>query len=344
MNLPGNYTQVRHIESSGTQYINTGFKPNNNTRVVMDAQMITLAQPNFFFGARTSSNTVNYSVLLTGSKYRSDYGESKVSSSTAGGTDRVSIDKNKNVCTVNGETITNDSSTFSSSYNLYLFASNDGGTADYFGSMKLYGCQIYNNGTLVRDFIPCKNARGVVGLYDVVNDVFYTDAAGGTFTAGADVIPDYKIVDADRLDGALTATANAIREKTGDTSSILWDEYEGFSSEISDNLGSAVASGTFTISNNNIYKTPVTVSGLSFKPSQIILYYDSNSFTTGGARHLYYCEEGKNSVYRYFASANANADTQGHFSLVINSNGFTLKGLKSGAYANTGTWKYIALR
>jgi hypothetical protein len=124
----------------------------------------------------------------------------------------------------------------------------------------------------------------------------------------------------------------------------LWDEYEGFSSEISDNLGSAVASGTFTISNNNIYTTPVTVSGLNFKPSQIILYCDSNSFTTGGMRYLYYCEEGKNSVYRYFSSANANVDTQGYFSLVINSNGFTLKGLANGANANRGTWIYIALR
>ena len=34
MSLPSGYTPLEYIKSSGTQYINTGFNPNQNTRKV----------------------------------------------------------------------------------------------------------------------------------------------------------------------------------------------------------------------------------------------------------------------------------------------------------------------
>ena len=35
---------------------------------------------------------------------------------------------------------------------------------------------MYYNGTLVRDFIPCyRNSDNEIGLYDLVNDIFYTN-------------------------------------------------------------------------------------------------------------------------------------------------------------------------
>lgn len=42
-----------------------------------------------------------------------------------------------------------------------------------------------------------------------------------------------KIVDSAKLDAAMSASANAIRAKTGDTAKIAWDESNGFSSAIS---------------------------------------------------------------------------------------------------------------
>lgn len=40
---------------------------------------------------------------------------------------------------------------------------------------KMYSFQIYDNGTLVRDLVPCiKDSDDTVGAYDIVNDVFYT--------------------------------------------------------------------------------------------------------------------------------------------------------------------------
>lgn len=51
-------------------------------------------------------------------------------------------------------------------------------------SGKLYSCKILNNNNLIRNFVPCKNTSGILGLYDTVNNVFYTNAGTGTFTAG----------------------------------------------------------------------------------------------------------------------------------------------------------------
>lgn len=49
---------------------------------------------------------------------------------------------------------------------------------------KLYYFKLFVEGTLVRDMIPCVNPNNVVGLYDLVNDVFYSSPNGAEFVAG----------------------------------------------------------------------------------------------------------------------------------------------------------------
>ena len=53
----------------------------------------------------------------------------------------------------------------------------------------VYRVLIYNDGTLLRDFIPTRrNSDGELGMYDLVTNTFYPKASGsGTFTAGNDV-------------------------------------------------------------------------------------------------------------------------------------------------------------
>ena len=55
--------------------------------------------------------------------------------------------------------------------------------------MRLYSCKIWKTTAfegvpLIRDFIPCKNASGEVGLWDDVNSAFYGNAGTGAFIAG----------------------------------------------------------------------------------------------------------------------------------------------------------------
>lgn len=61
-----------------------------------------------------------------------------------------------------------------------------------------------------------------------------------------------KVVDSAQLDGALTATADAIRGKTGGTAQIAWDASNGFAAAIAaiaaggNSSGIGVESGTYT--------------------------------------------------------------------------------------------------
>lgn len=191
--LPSGYTELEYIQSSGTQCINTGFKHNNNTRVVMDAQVVT--QPSthgWLFEGRSSSDSSGFAkgmLLLNGSAWNLDYngtGNRASASSSVSATDRLNIDYNKNSVTVNTFKKTWTAATFQSTYNLYLLACNTANTISGYVSAKLYSCQIYDNGTLVRDFVPCRNRSGVVCLYDLVSETDYLNAGTEQFTSGGE--------------------------------------------------------------------------------------------------------------------------------------------------------------
>lgn len=186
--LPSGYTQLEYIQSSGTQYINTAFKPKSTSRVVMDFEFIENAVASPFMSRDISNDTNMFGVFNINGQLRSDFDTTKVSFSAGlSPLQKLLYDRNKNVCTIGSETITNANGTFSAPRPLFLFASNDSGSAAYFSTGKLYSCAIYDNGTLARDFVPCKNASGAVGLYDLVDAKFYGNSGSGAFTAGPEI-------------------------------------------------------------------------------------------------------------------------------------------------------------
>lgn len=195
MSLPSGYKEVEYIQSSGTQYINTGFIPKYDSRIVLDAEVTNSSIACALFGARSAASGTNPSAnvlfSLSGGTIRSDYYGSMVSSTTTV-SGRTIFDKNKNVVSFGSNTITNNRSTASSNQTLFLFAVQTAGSATLLATMKLYACQIYDNGTLVRDFHPCTNESGAVGLYDLVGKQFYSNAGTGAFVAGAEVKGSHK--------------------------------------------------------------------------------------------------------------------------------------------------------
>lgn len=187
--LPSGYKQLEYIQSSGTQYINTEFNPSSDTRVDIICEPTTTGTWKGIFGARKSASVDEFAVdVPSTTAIRSVYGTEDQSLTVSTVLQKFSIIKNKNVCTVNGAAITHTKQTFTTSFPIRLFDKNSGGNAWGQISMKLYSCQIYDNDTPVRNFIPCKNPSGVVGLYDLVGKKFYTNAVAGNFTAGPEVI------------------------------------------------------------------------------------------------------------------------------------------------------------
>lgn len=181
-------TPIEYIQSSGTQYINSGFIPKATTRTIMKAEPMSWSAWSAFFGTRNATSPTASQAYIAAvpaaTLYRSDYFGSSLTAETSTIMQITNIDKNKNICSFNNIMITNTSSTVNATTNMFLLALNDVGTAKYFLSAKLYSCKIYDGDTLVRDFIPIKTTTNVYGLWDKVNKVFYSNAGTGTFTGG----------------------------------------------------------------------------------------------------------------------------------------------------------------
>ena len=194
--LPDGYTELTYIQSSGTQYIDTGFKPNQDTRVVGDMQFMdnTSGNPASLFGYRKSTSAQRYEFFQYNNLLYSPYNTS-AGSTISMTTNKISIDKNKGTTLVNGSALSTITyANFQCSGNLYLFAlNNNGSVTNVNGNKRIYSCQIYDNGTLTRNFVPCKNPSGVVGMYDMVNNVFYQNSGTGTFTAGDEWKPSQQM-------------------------------------------------------------------------------------------------------------------------------------------------------
>lgn len=189
--LPDGYTQVEYIQSSanGGQYIDAEFTPSSNTRIVATISNFPRTKTNqTIFGSRTQAGSSDAFMFLTTSQnvYRTDFGSRVISYSSSVSFDgMLTIDKNKNVTTLNGgNTVTATNSTFASRYSMYIFANGGGGDKFYAKGVKLYNFKAYSNDALIRDFIPCKNSSGEVGLYDLDSGEFFANEGTGSFTAG----------------------------------------------------------------------------------------------------------------------------------------------------------------
>nr|DAU13658.1 MAG TPA: hypothetical protein [Bacteriophage sp.] len=194
--LPKGYTELEYLESSGTQYIDTGFNANQDTQVVMDCTLLSnTTSAAAFFGARNedaSSAQQSFIAWSTGNgaSIRSDYFGDNLSATYSLVGRRIVINKNKNVCTFDDKTVTNKTNTGQLALSLYLFGIHSGATANLRGAvMRLYSCKIYDNGQMIRDFVPCRSDSNILGLYDLVGKQMYPNNGSGSFIGGGEVQP-----------------------------------------------------------------------------------------------------------------------------------------------------------
>lgn len=178
--LPEGYTELEYIRSDGGQHIDALVTPTQNTRVNIK-----------FSTSETGSHTVfgsdidwteNGFALGVGFAH---YGKANRTISGLVDGNPHDVDFKKNVIAVDGATVsTMEIATFSLSYNLAIFANNRSGSIQEKTKMALYYCKIYENENAIRDFIPCQDPSGNIGLYDVISGEFYGNAGTGVFLAG----------------------------------------------------------------------------------------------------------------------------------------------------------------
>lgn len=224
--LPFGYTQVDYIQSSGSQYIDTGVKGNQDTKVNLDFEgtNFSYAGNKSIIGSRTSATEKHYGITISGGAnpyLYSGYNNVSQQGVQISLNTKYNVFKDKNIMYLDNTEITNATyTTFETSTNMFIFAMNEGG-AKFYSSIKLFKLKIYNDNELVRDFIPCyRNSDNEVGLYDLVNKVFYTNQGTGSFTYGSEIEKGgYKIpvnVRSDNLFDKDSTTKNEFLDSNGD--------------------------------------------------------------------------------------------------------------------------------
>ena len=188
--LPEEYQQVEYIESTGTQYIDTGIVPNQDTSVYIDFQYLK-NESTFIFGSRVSTSEKAYTLSSANANTEivSAYYNSGNVVLAKFDQNRHVFQRNKNICIIDGMSVTSgtDTASFTAPGSIYLFACNQTNGPYLYSTSRIYACKFWQNETLVRDLIPCyRKSDGVIGLYDKVNGVFYTNAGTGAFLKGDD--------------------------------------------------------------------------------------------------------------------------------------------------------------
>ena len=183
---------LEYIEGTGTQYIDTGFIPNQNTRVVIDFQYTSTTSAGRLFGCRNTVSTDNNTQCFAVGTYGRTpplayYTAYNANTYSFGAIDleRHVIDFNKNVLSYDGEIVnTFSTGNFTGYGNIFIFTFNNQTVANM-ALARVFSCKIYDNGTLVRDLVPCyRESDNECGLYDVLNKVFYVNKGTGSFNAG----------------------------------------------------------------------------------------------------------------------------------------------------------------
>lgn len=167
-------TEVSYIQSSGSQKIDTGVRVTEKTVIELKASS---ANGNFY--AATASGTPRCGIyLVQGGKIDFAFGASGyVGSAITGLTNPVTIKLENGKLTANEKVYTfTKQSAFTMSATLPLFA---GGSTTTAGA--LYYCKIWENGTLVRDYIPVLDFDNVACLYDKVKRERIYNAGTGAF-------------------------------------------------------------------------------------------------------------------------------------------------------------------
>lgn len=196
--LPEGYTEVEYIESDGASYISTEVRPinTNNTpvRTIIDVEPLDdpTSTTKYILNSGGTYNGTTYGYRVTWKTPNGAYGVIATTTSNAvKDTDprRMTLELNSNTLkfSEDGTAVSVGTTKYlpNPMSNILIFG-NSGTTTTNKIRAKLYSCKIYYGSSLplVRDFVPCIDPTGAVGLYDLVGGEFYGNSGTGTLTAG----------------------------------------------------------------------------------------------------------------------------------------------------------------
>ena len=193
--IPENYTRCNYLESSGGQYIKTGYIPTGTSGVFIDGYMnsggIILGCNNHWahwngpniFGIEINA-THGPSVRWMGGGYLPNPDAVQITNKRFESRMNYKNDRylyydfgDNKWYKENLETFENENE----QYDIYLFAFNSAGAITK-SSGRIYRAQITENDSLIKDYVPCLDNEGVPCLYELINGETLYNSGSGQFT------------------------------------------------------------------------------------------------------------------------------------------------------------------
>lgn len=191
-------TTLSYIGSTGTQYINTGYKAKSNTKAVFKYMPTSTSYSPWIalFGSKASnSNDDSFYVSTGNGKVSAFAGEVHILDNalpiaslthTIGKVEEITMSIDEFNLTVDGvNTISTTNSTpgdFTNMGDLYIFGRNAGGSFNYGANIKFISLKIYENNILKHNFIPAIDPLNSTCVYDTVTNGYYYNEGSGSFT------------------------------------------------------------------------------------------------------------------------------------------------------------------
>lgn len=185
--------KLLYLESSGTSYIDTEFYPTQNSRCIVQGQIMNGLYPDCVGTLQGSAKRFQVVAIYQGN-FHMGVGngwkniksvDNDIHTFDVSGNGIIKLDDATYNMSTDGNAY-NTEYTFSCPYSLLLFATNNNGIK-YSYQFRIYSCQIYENNTLLFDLIPVKK-DGVGYLYNKVTKQLLGNSGSGDFILGPDTI------------------------------------------------------------------------------------------------------------------------------------------------------------
>ena len=184
--LPDGYTALEYIQSSGTQYIDTGRKLTQDSDITIDFRIVgEINRDAGIFGSRESALKNNLTLFQNKNPivFSGDFSEyQKHRFAAASSLERTKIRMNKAGVWVNDilKKSWSDVADFKTPTNGLIFDVGNNNWTNNKAVMRLYS---YTDGDAQR-LVPCLDANGVPCLYDLIGKMALYNQGAGSFTWG----------------------------------------------------------------------------------------------------------------------------------------------------------------
>ena len=184
--LPDDFTPVSFLQSSGSQYIDTGRKLTQDSDITIDFSIVgEINRDAGVFGSRESASKNNLTLFQNKSPHvlSGDFSEyQKHRFTTASSLERTKIRMNKAGVWVNDilKKSWSDVADFETPTNGLIF---DIGNNNWTGNKAVMRLYSYTDGD-AQQLVPCLDANGVPCLYDLIGKTALYNQGAGSFTWG----------------------------------------------------------------------------------------------------------------------------------------------------------------